>query len=148
MKVLFVCSANINRSQIAEAIFNRLSKENRSISAGLKPRKSGILVKAEHNNPFIPLRREGYDISHAKIKKLTRRMADSSDKVVLKWKHLKDIPSYLRNRPDLEFWDIESISDETPFVEYCKLERKRIKQIAMQVRNLVRRVRLAQRLAI
>jgi len=142
MKVLFVCSANINRSQIAEAIFNRLSKKNRSISAGVKPRKPGILVKAEHNNPFIPLRVEGYDVSKAKIKRLNRRMANSSDKVVLimRRRNLKDVPPYVRHRPDLEFWEVGSISDETPFAEYGKLERKRIKQIERLVKDLVSRI--------
>jgi protein-tyrosine-phosphatase len=142
MRVLFVCSANINRSQIAEAVFNRLSKKNRSISAGVKPRKSSIFVKAEHNNPFIPLRLEGYDISRAKIKRLSRGMVNSSDKVVLIMgrRNLKDVPPYVRNTPDLEFWEVGSISDERPFPEYCKLERKRIKQIERLVKDLVRRI--------
>jgi len=142
MKVLFVCYGNINRSQIAEAIFNKVSKKNRSISAGVKPRKLGIFVKAEHNNPFIPLRIEGYDISKAKIKRLNRRMVNSSDKIVLIMgrRNLKDVPPYVRDRPDLEFWEVGSISDEAPFVEYCKLERERIKQIERLVKDLVRRI--------
>jgi protein-tyrosine-phosphatase len=142
MKVLFVCWANINRSQIAQVIFNRLSKKNRSTSAGIKPRKSGISVRAEHNNPYLPLRREGYDISHAKTKKVTKMMADSSDKIVLIFdrKHLRAIPLYLRNRPDMEFWEVGRISDEIPFVEYCRLEKKRIKLIERHVRDLVRRI--------
>jgi protein-tyrosine-phosphatase len=142
MKVLFVCYGNINRSQIAEAIFNKLSKKNRSISAGMKPRKSGISVKVEHNNPFIPLRTEGYDISKAKIKRLNRMLVNSSDKVVLIMgrRNLKDAPPYVRDRSDLEFWEVGSISDETPFAEYSKLERRRIKQIERLVKDLVKRI--------
>lgn len=139
MKVLFICSANLNRSQIAEVIFNRLSKKNRAVSAGLRPRKSGNLVKLEHNNPFVPLRNEGYDISKAKVRKLNKSMADSSDKVVLILgrRELKDIPSYLRHRADLEFWEVGTISDHTSFDEYCRLERKRIRQIETHLRDLV-----------
>lgn len=36
-KVLFVCAENKKRSQMAEAIFNHLSKKNRAVSAGTFP---------------------------------------------------------------------------------------------------------------
>ena len=55
-------------------------------------------------------------------------------------RNLKDVPSYVRDRSELEFWEVGSISDETPFAEYCKLERKRIKQIERLVKDLVKRI--------
>ena len=38
MKVLFICKSNLARSQISEEVFNKLSKNNIAISAGLNPR--------------------------------------------------------------------------------------------------------------
>lgn len=143
MKVLFVCWGNINRSQIAEAIFNKLSKDNHAVSAGIKTRNEGILLKEEHNNPVIPMKQAGFDLSAAKIKLLSRELVDSAGKVVVvlnKEKFEKELPEYMRKGKDLEFWDIDSISDETPFEEYCSLENARIKRIELLVEDLVKRV--------
>ena len=42
-KVLFVCTHNAGRSQIAEALFNRLAPEDvRAESAGQEPRREGV----------------------------------------------------------------------------------------------------------
>lgn len=142
MKVLFVCMANINRSQIAEAIFNGLSKRDYAFSAGVKPSRAGVLVRNEHNNPSELMRAKGYDLSRARVKKLNKRAADSAGKVVLILgrKHLKDVPTYVRNRPDMELWEVGSINDDAPFQEYRRLERRRIKQLETRVRDLVKRL--------
>jgi len=141
-KVLFVCWANINRSQIAESIFNGLAEGDRAISAGISPRRAGVLVRNEHNNPFLPMCERGYDLSKARVKRLDRKAADSAGKVVLIFgrNHLKDVPDYLLRRPDIELWDVGSISDQTSFKEYCRLERKRIATIERRVRGLLRRL--------
>lgn len=142
MRVLFVCWANINRSQIAEAVFNANAKRARATSAGLRPRRAGVLVRNERNNPVLPMSEAGYDLTKARVKRLDRRTAGSSDKVILVFqrRHLKDTPSYLRDRPDLELWEVKSISDELPFEDYCRLERKRIGLIERRVRDLLKRI--------
>jgi hypothetical protein len=108
----------------------------------LRPRKAGVLVRNEHNNPFLPMAEKGYDLSRARVKRLNRETADSAGKVILVFgkRHLDDIPDYLRRRPDLELWDVESISDDLPFDEYCRLERKRIPVIERRVKGLLRRL--------
>jgi hypothetical protein len=50
------------------------------------------------------------------------------------------MPRYLQGRKDLERWKVNSISDETPFDEYCKLEKRRIGQINKHVKELVQRI--------
>lgn len=141
MEVLFVCIGNINRSQIAEAIYNRLSKSGHAKSAGLSPRRAGISLAKEHNNPVEVMKVEGYDLSKAKIKRVTKKMVDAADKTVLicKPKNLVDVPDFLKDRPGIEFWDMWSISDETTPAQYSALERKRIKLIEVRVRDLVKR---------
>jgi protein-tyrosine-phosphatase len=141
-RVLFVCIGNINRSQIAEAIFNELSKENKATSAGLKPRKATTLLKNEHNNPVLPMKEFGYDLSKARVKKLSRAMVHRADKVVCVF-HRENghvIPKYLQDRSDLEFWDIHAIKSETPQEEYLVMESRRIKMIESYVKDLVTRL--------
>lgn len=143
MKVLFVCIANTNRSQIAEAVFNKLSKKNEAQSAGIRPKNPGIYLKDEDHNPVVPMKDFGYDISKAKIKRLNPRLADWADKVVFVFyrkKHEKEIPTYLKKFKNKEFWDVGSISNETTFEEYRTLEKKRIKKIERLVKDLVKRI--------
>jgi len=141
VEVLFVCVGNINRSQIAKAIFNRLSKGGHASSAGLRPRRPDVLLTSEHNNPVEVMKEGGYDLSRAKIRKVTRRMVESADKVVLicRREDLMYAPEYLRHSPRVEFWDVWSIGDETTPDEYSALERKRIKLIETHVRDLVKK---------
>lgn len=143
MNVLFVCVGNINRSQVAEAIFNRLSKDGHATSAGLRPRRAGVPLTSEHNNPVEVMKEGGYDLSKAKIKQVTREMVESADKTVLicMRENLAGAPGYLKDRPGVELWDIWSISDETSPDEYSALERKRIGLIDTRVRDLVERIR-------
>jgi protein-tyrosine-phosphatase len=149
IEVLFVCGANINRSQIAAAIFNKLSKRGHAISAGtevgvVKNGNDGTLVKSSIiNNPVALMGGKGYDLSKARIRKLTPDMLESADKVILlrpKKKLGGILPSDLRGAREVEWWDIDSISDETPYDEYSILEKKRIEKIRSLVKDLVRRV--------
>lgn len=139
MKVLFVCVGNINRSQIAEAVFNRLSKHGHATSAGLRPRREGVPLTSEHNNPVDVMKEHGCDLSEAKIKRVTKRMAESADKTILvcERENLVGAPDYLKTRPGIEFWEVWSISDETTPAQYSVLERKRIKLIETYVKDLV-----------
>jgi len=142
VNVLFVCVANENRSQIAEAAFNRLARKSYATSAGLKPSLTGILLRNERGR-FVALMAEaGYDISKAKVKRLNKRMADSAGRIVFVFekKHLDDVPAYLLARSDTELWEVESIREDTSVEEYAKLERRRIKQIEARVEELVKRL--------
>ncbi len=142
MKVLFVCIGNINRSQIAEAAFNRLSSDDRAVSAGLRPRKAGVMLTEEFHNPVEVMREFGYDLSKARIKVLDEGEARTADKVVLVFdrKNMTDVPDYIRDRSEVELWDVGAISDAVPYEEYCALERKRIRLIEDHVRELIGRM--------
>jgi protein-tyrosine-phosphatase len=148
MKVLFVCAENVNRSQIAEAIFNRLSKRNRAQSAGLSPRIIGPLRNAYDEErgtypPIIPMKEFGYDLSRNKIKKLNKKMAEDANKIVFmfeKKKHADEIPKYAISKRDIEFWEIPGLSPGLTFEEYRRTERARIRKIEKRVRDLVTRI--------
>ena len=140
--MLFVCVANENRSQIAEAVFNDLSRSNRATSAGLKPRLVGASLGVERSRFVAVMKEEGYSISNAKVKRITRKLANSAGKIVFVFeaKHLKDAPAYLLNHSGTELWPVESISDEVSVEEYTRLERRRIRQVRERVKELVKRL--------
>jgi arsenate reductase len=72
--VLFICVHNAGRSQMAEAIFNSLSRgRHHALSAGSQP--------ASEVNPVVvkALKEIGLDISGNKPKKLTKDMVQQAD---------------------------------------------------------------------
>lgn len=87
MNILFVCKGNLIRSQMAEAIFNKLSAQNHfSFSAGVKipDRLNG--EKLQNNiaaiGAIIVLREIGVNIADKIRKQLTEDMFDKADKVI------------------------------------------------------------------
>ena len=76
-KVLFVCTHNAGRSQMAEAFFSKMAKGRaKGISAGTRP--SGKV------NPVVveAMREVGIDINRKKPKMLTLEMMESVDRVI------------------------------------------------------------------
>ncbi len=143
MKVLFICYANINRSQIAEALFNKRSRKGSAKSAGINPRMAGAYLREENNNPIMPMKKRGHNISGAKIKRINPELVRWADKIVIlfQWrKHAKEVPPYVKRFPDKEFWEIGSIPDKTPYEKYCRLEARRIAKIEERVKDLVERI--------
>jgi len=75
--VLFVCVHNAGRSQMAEAIFNRLAAGNATaISAGTKP--------ADKVNPIViaAMREIGIDISNNRPKLLTLEIIEQANRMI------------------------------------------------------------------
>lgn len=76
-KVLFVCTHNAGRSQMAEAFFNKMVKEKaKGFSAGTQP--------SDKVNPIVveAMREVGIDIHHKKPKMLTLEMMEGVDRVI------------------------------------------------------------------
>ncbi len=75
--VLFVCTHNAGRSQIAEALLNVYAGgAARAVSAGVEP------VAALNLLVIAAMHEAGYDVSQARPKLLTEDMLDSADRVV------------------------------------------------------------------
>ncbi len=75
--VLFVCTHNSGRSQMAEAFFNQMAKgKARAYSAGTQP--------ADKVNPVVveAMQEVGIDISSNKPKSLTMDIVEKADKMV------------------------------------------------------------------
>jgi len=76
-RVLFVCTENAGRSQIAEAFANHYGK-------GKLVASSGGIMPAERVNPTVAeaMKEKGIDISNNKPKMLTTKMAQEADKII------------------------------------------------------------------
>jgi protein-tyrosine-phosphatase len=120
MKVLFVCKANVGRSQVAQAMFEQLSKHEAS-SAGADadgvfardPRPSRQLKDgaARHSIPYM--RERGVDIGERVRTQLTPQMAEEADKVIVILPK-EDWPDYLVESEKVVMWGFPDPVDMTP----------------------------------
>lgn len=132
MKILFLCSSNIFRSQIAEAFFNHYTKSNLAESAALiKPQEKmhALVVRA--------MKEIGIDISKNTSKKVTQDMLDRADLLILMNPTLKE---YVKEDKLIEIWKIPDVvareTDEHLYPEFCKV-RDIIEQ---KVKDLIKRI--------
>ena len=119
MKVLFVCNANVGRSQVAEALFNQLSSEP-AISAGTvadaiveRTKPASRRLKDGGSSAITYMNEQGVDISESLRDQLTPEMVQEADKVVVmadddNW------PNYLRNSDKVVVWTIEDTRGMDP----------------------------------
>jgi protein-tyrosine-phosphatase len=140
MKVLFVCYANIGRSQVAEACFKKLSQHDCN-SAGIAVNETIALRKLPSkklkDNPIqrsvAYIRREfGADVSEKERQQLLPEMIDSADLTIViaekeKW------PGFLKEGGKVVFWDIPDPSgqaDDLAGELYRQVQRKTEELIA------------------
>lgn len=119
MKVLFVCNANVGRSQVAEALFNQLFREP-AISAGTvadaiveRTKPASRRLKDGGSSAITYMNEQGVDISESLRDQLTSEMVQEADKVVVmadddNW------PNYLRNSDKVVVWTIEDTRGMDP----------------------------------
>ena len=116
MNVLFVCRANVSRSQAAEAYFNAMSDRD-AVSAGTdvsKQGKEGQTLKEAIEAALssgIPaheldvLGAQGFDLSDNVRKQVTPQMAEQASKIVVMIPQ-DALPAFLLNNGKTVYWDI------------------------------------------
>jgi len=135
MKYLFVCRANVGRSQIAEALFNKYSKKHHADSVGTivdgyngktgQTLEEFAKTKPHANNVMVVMNEEGIDVSKYKREQLTKDMLKKYDKIIVLLSS-KECPDYLIKEPKTEFWEIEDAAGTD--YEFHVLTRDRIKE--------------------
>jgi protein-tyrosine-phosphatase len=136
MKVLFICYANVGRSQVAEACFKMLSphecESDRIAAMKLASRK----LKDNPNQSSVQyIRRElGVDIGEKERRQLVPEMIDTADFVVViaekeRW------PTYLEEGNKVVFWDIQDpagMADDLADHLYRQVQR-RVEQLVVEM---------------
>jgi protein-tyrosine-phosphatase len=113
MKILFVCYANVGRSQVAQAYFTKLS-QHASDSAGIAVNELIVQrrLASRKLKDVLDQRSVGYigrefgmDVSERERQQLVPAMLDEADRVIViaekeRW------PDYLQEGGKVVFWDI------------------------------------------
>ena len=142
MKVLFICYANVGRSQVAEACFRTLSQHD-SHSAGIAVNERIALMKlpskklkhaaTQHSVEYIK-REFGIDVGEKERQQLVPEMIDTADLAIViaekeRW------PGYLKVGDKVVFWDIADpvrMSDGAAN-EIYKVVQRRVKQLVAEI---------------
>ncbi len=142
-KVLFVCSANAGRSQVARACFDQLSQHD-SDSAGIgvdriNARRNLSSRKLKdflaNGGPVEYVRKAfGVDISDRERQQLTPEMVHAADLVILivekeKW------PDYLQEGGKVVFWDIPDAykQDDDFATDVFRQVHNRVEQLVKEI---------------
>ena len=111
MNVLFVCSGNIGRSQMAMEFFKRLSDE-RTASAGTRVTVENEAIGGREDAQIVlqAMQEEGIDMSNNTRKSITPEMLDYFDKVIV-LAEPERIPEWLRNSPNFDYWETTKVKN-------------------------------------
>src|SRR3989344_5021055 len=135
MKILFVCRANVGRSQMAEALFNKMSKKHMAESAGTKVDTTWetlidfAKINPSAENVIIVMREEGLEVGHKTRKQINEEMLKDYDKVIVLARP-EECPEYLVNNSKTVFWDIEDAVGTD--YDFHVLTRDRIKRLIVK----------------
>ncbi len=139
MNVLFLCRANVFRSQMAEAFFNKYAKGNNSIA------KSAALITSDQIPFYVinVMKAKNLDLSKNKSKPLTKELVGWADLLVLMNKNLDPflkIAIQDKKNPKIEIWNIKDMSEGYPadkqpafFTKTGDIIEERVKDLIMRL---------------
>lgn len=138
MKVLFVCRANVGRSQMAEVIFNSLAgKAHQAVSAGTQVgddegQRIGDRPSVVH--VLSVLNEIGIDASNNTRMQLTEDLIEEVD-VVVSMAEADTLPDFLKNKPEIVYWNVID-----PFDQSLDFTRDTRDQLIELVKDLLTRL--------
>jgi protein-tyrosine-phosphatase len=107
-RVLFLCTGNSTRSQIAEALLERMSDETvAAASAGSHP-------KPLHPNAVRVLKKRGIDISANRTKHLDEFLTQRFDTVITLCDRVREVCPEFPSHPQLMHWSVPDPALEGP----------------------------------
>jgi len=109
MKIMFVCRSNTGRSQVAEALYNKITQSKNAISTGTIV-KDGIKTVGEKSatDLIAAMKMRSIDISSNERTQISKDMVEDVDKVIV-MAEPENIPDWLKNIKQYEYWKIEDI---------------------------------------
>lgn len=100
MKILFVCTGGAGRSQIAEGLYNHLTRSHDALGAGTE----AIVGKPMPPDVIEVMKEVGIDVSRSYRRQITEAMCQQADTIILMTD--KSLPTYLKNNPKVITWNI------------------------------------------
>jgi len=134
MNVLYVCRANIGRSQMAQGFHNKFAK-GKATSAGThgiehEGKKLGELTRGALACQVM--QEEGINIKDQKIKQLNKKSTDTIDKIITMVPK-KQLPPYLAQDKRVMYWKIADAKGKD--YEFHIKTRDKIKQKVLTLLN-------------
>ena len=108
MKVLYVCRANVGRSQMAEAFHKKFYPEDIVSSAGTHVNENeGKTIGSHEKARYVweVMDEEGINVRNYKRNQLTPQMVEEADKVVVITEK-ENCPDYLKDSSKAIYWNI------------------------------------------
>lgn len=112
MKILFVCWANVGRSQMAAALYNAMTGTHDATSAGTQVEIPGETlgerqVRRDGTKSIQVMRNEeGIDIAQSPMTQLTPEMLDGSDYIIC-MAQPEYVPKWLSDHPKYQRWEVD-----------------------------------------
>ena len=132
MRVLYICRANVGRSQMAEAIFNNLQRKHFAVSAGLNPGEWEGKKIDSAKNVVICMKEIGFDLREKISKKITKEMTEKVDKIIVIGER-NNYPSYLTKNPKVTYWNIPDAGGTD-----LEFHRKTRDKIMIKIKELIK----------
>lgn len=146
--ILFVCHANVTRSQMAAAFFNAQAPAGwRAVSAGTDVKTEdgtadadgGMLKETPATAYIFPCMEEcGIDMSGNLRHQVTPDMVDGADTVIALVPK-ETCPDFMQNSPKTAYWNVEDVREPTP--EEFKKVRDRIRPLVLACADEIREAR-------
>ena len=142
MKVLFVCHANVGRSQVAQVYFDKLSKhESDSAGMGVDENVAKLALPSRKlrdiptQRSVVYIQREfGVDASENESTQLTLEMIDEADRVIIINEKERWL-DYVKEGGKVVHWDIPDslgMEDDSAFDVYRQI-RERVEELVREI---------------
>lgn len=131
MKVLFVCRANVGRSQAGTALYNKIHPGNSDSAGTIVDNPGERLVDRKGAKNIIKVMLEhDIDIASNIRTQIDENLVNQYDKVIV-MAETKTIPDWLRDNSKTEIWTIQDPKDQD-----IETTRRIVGQIEEKVRSL------------
>jgi len=112
MKILFICRANVGRSQAAAALYNEIHPNDAESAGTLVSNPSIALRDREKANTIINVLLEnGIDISNNHPRQVDESLVEKFEKLIV-MAEPESIPNWLGSNPKTIVWTIQDPKDQ------------------------------------